>query len=172
MIDYNGFPSNSKFRPPQAKTQAKLGARKRESFNTNNTLSENARKRAKTKAKETAIEEIDAIKVEVDGKREDMSQCLKEERIKYNEYDSAHGSLMVGAIANPRKTTAKISDLSNKEVVRIMAEVAEIKIFLLLRLLLSQTTIPRATLGAESIALTPLPPSTCIRGRLSRILTD
>ena len=141
---------------PQTDTGLKPAANGKENVEPNKSLSKNARKRAKAKAKatelpkENAVEEDGAVKVEVNETREEMTNRLSE-GVKYRVGEGIRGSIMAGTIENPMETTGKVPGMPKDEVTKVLDEVAEIKLFLFCRLLLSQAAMLPAALRADTV---------------------
>jgi hypothetical protein len=69
----------------------------------------------------------------------------------YDHMKGIEGPILRGVIESPGETTGRVVGISEDEVEKILDEVAEIKLFLFCRLLLTQAAILPNALKAESI---------------------
>jgi hypothetical protein len=79
-----------------------------------------------------------------------MSKRLRE-GVTYNAGEGIKGGMIAGTIENPIETNGKIPGMPKDEVNKILNEVAEIKLFLFCRLLLSQAAMLPAALRVETV---------------------
>lgn len=119
-------------------------------------LTKSAKKRAKAKAKvaegpkQDAVDDEAGPKVEVNESRQDMRKRLVD-GVKYNHMEGIKDTVLRGTIESPMETTGKVVGIPPDEVDKLLSEVAEIKLFLFCRLLLSQAAVLPNALKASSV---------------------
>ena len=127
----------------------------KENLDPDKTKSKNARKRAKAKAKSLESPKEDladegTINVEVNESREEMRTRLSN-GVKYSAGKGIKGGMVAGTIESPIATMGRVPAMPMGEVEKILTEVAEIKLLLFSRMLLSRATVLPAALRAETV---------------------
>ena len=144
-----------------ATTAAGIDGKGKENVDPSASKSKNARKRDKKKEKalmiskpesngSSDVEETGEVKVELNETRENMRKRLTE-GVRFQPGAGIRGPMTAGTIESPLATHGRIPGMPTDEVDRTLKEVAEIKLYLFSRLLLSQAAILPAAIRAESV---------------------
>lgn len=118
-------------------------------------LSKSAKKRAKARAKQqdapdATVPTTEGPKVEVNETKEQMRERLLQ-GAEYDEKEGIYGPLVFGTIENPVELMGKVPGMPAGEVDALLEQIAEIKLLLFCRMLLSQAALLPAALRANSV---------------------
>ena len=144
--------------PEQSSTV--LPGKDRENVDPTKSMSKNARKRTKAKGKAPGMSRQDEggstnkdsglVKAHVNETREEMRKRLLD-GVCYKTDQGVCREKMIGTPETPHATVGKVPGISVVEVEKILEEVAEIKLYLFCRLVLSQAPLLPAALRAQSV---------------------